>query len=57
LKTRIEPLQAAFEKEQRQGSTALFPIRLDSAVMDRSRAWEPDEGPAEAERVAKKMFA
>jgi uncharacterized protein YjbI with pentapeptide repeats len=32
-------VQAAFEKEQRQGSTVLFPVRLDEAVMDSSRAW------------------
>jgi hypothetical protein len=35
-------VQAAFEKEQRQGSTVLFPVRLDSAVMDCSRAWAAD---------------
>jgi uncharacterized protein YjbI with pentapeptide repeats len=32
-------VQAAFEKEQRQGSTVLFPVRLDEAVMDCPRAW------------------
>jgi len=32
-------VQAAFEKEQRQGSTVLFPVRLDDAVMDCPRAW------------------
>jgi len=32
-------VQAAFEKEQRQGSTVLFPVRLDDAVMDSLRAW------------------
>lgn len=35
-------VQAAFEKEQRQGSTVLFPVRLDDAVMDCSRAWAAD---------------
>jgi hypothetical protein len=32
-------VQAAFEKEQRQDSTVLFPMRLDDAVMDCPRAW------------------
>jgi hypothetical protein len=35
-------VHAAFEKEQRQGSTVLFPVRLDDAVMDSSRAWAAD---------------
>jgi hypothetical protein len=35
-------VQAAFEKENRQGSTVLFPIQLDDAVMDCSRAWAAD---------------
>jgi hypothetical protein len=35
-------VQAAFEKEQRQGSTMLFPVRLDDAVMDCPRAWAAD---------------
>ncbi len=35
-------VQAAFEKEQRQGSTVLFPVRLDDAVMDCPRAWAAD---------------
>jgi hypothetical protein len=35
-------VQAAFEKEQRQGLTVLFPVRLDDAVMDCSRAWAAD---------------
>ena len=32
-------VQAAFEKENRRGLTVLFPVRLDDAVMDCSRAW------------------
>jgi hypothetical protein len=32
-------VQAAFEKEQRQGSIVLFPVRLDEAVMNSPRAW------------------
>jgi hypothetical protein len=35
-------VHAAFEKEQRQGSTVLFPVRLDDAVMDCPRAWAAD---------------
>ena len=35
-------VQAAFEKEQRQGSIVLFPVRLDDAVMDCARAWAAD---------------
>ena len=35
-------VQAAFEKEQLQGSTVLFPLRLDDAVMNCSRAWASD---------------
>src|SRR5258708_16576728 len=35
-------VQAAFEKERRQGSTVLFPVRLDDAVMDCPRAWAAD---------------
>jgi uncharacterized protein YjbI with pentapeptide repeats len=35
-------VQAAFEKESRQGSTVLFPVRIDDAVMDCSRAWAAD---------------
>ncbi len=35
-------VQAAFEKEQRQGSTVLFPVRLDDAVMECPRAWAAD---------------
>jgi len=35
-------VQAAFEKEQRQGSTVLFPVRLDDSVMDCSHAWAAD---------------
>jgi hypothetical protein len=32
-------VEAAFEKEQRQRSVVLFPVRLDDAVMDCSRPW------------------
>lgn len=32
-------VQAALEKERRQQSNVLFPVRLDDAVMDSSRAW------------------
>jgi uncharacterized protein YjbI with pentapeptide repeats len=35
-------VQAAFEKERKQGSTVLFPVRLDDAVMDCQRAWAAD---------------
>ena len=35
-------VQAAFEKENKQGATALFPVRLDDAVMDSPRAWAAD---------------
>jgi len=35
-------VQAAFEKERRQGVTVLFPVRLDDAVMDCSLAWAAD---------------
>jgi uncharacterized protein YjbI with pentapeptide repeats len=35
-------VQAAFEKESRQGSTVLFPVRIDDAVMDCSRPWAAD---------------
>jgi len=35
-------VQAAFEKENRQGMTVLFPVRLDDAVMDCPRAWAAD---------------
>jgi len=32
-------VQAALEKERQQRHTVLFPIRLDGAVMDTSKAW------------------
>lgn len=32
-------VEAALEKEQRQGREVLFPVRLDDAVMQTSRAW------------------
>jgi len=32
----------AFEKEQKQGQRALFPIRLDEAIMQTSQAWAVD---------------
>jgi hypothetical protein len=35
-------VQAAFEKESRQGSAVLFPVRLDDAVMQSTRAWAAD---------------
>jgi hypothetical protein len=35
-------VQAAFEREHRQGSTVLFPLRIDDAVMDSTRAWAAD---------------
>jgi len=35
-------VQAAFEKERRQGSPVLFPVRLDDAVMSCSLAWAAD---------------
>lgn len=35
-------VQAAVEKEQRQSTTVLFPVRLDDAVMDCPYAWAAD---------------
>jgi uncharacterized protein YjbI with pentapeptide repeats len=35
-------VEAAFEKEQKQKRTVLFPIRLDDAVMDTEEAWAAD---------------
>lgn len=35
-------VEAAFEKERRQGRTVLFPIRLDDAVMETEQAWAAD---------------
>jgi len=35
-------VQAAFEKERRQGITVLLPVRLDDAVMDCPHAWAAD---------------
>lgn len=35
-------VEGALEKERRQKRTALFPIRLDDAVMDSNRAWAAD---------------
>jgi hypothetical protein len=32
-------VEAAFEKERKQGRTVLFPIRLDDAVMETEEAW------------------
>jgi hypothetical protein len=32
-------VEAALEKEQRQGCDVLFPVRLDDAVMHTSQAW------------------
>ena len=32
-------LEAALERERRDGNTVLFPIRLDDAVMDSDAAW------------------
>jgi uncharacterized protein YjbI with pentapeptide repeats len=32
-------VEAAFEKERKQGRTGLFPIRLDDAVMETEEAW------------------
>src|SRR5437867_10965207 len=34
-----EEVEAAFERERRDNSTVLFPIRLDDAVMDSDAAW------------------
>lgn len=35
-------VETAFEKEQKQGRTVLFPIRLDDAVMETEEAWAAD---------------
>ncbi len=35
-------VETAFEKEQRQHQTVLFPIRLDEAVMEATEAWAAD---------------
>jgi len=35
-------VETAFEKEQRQQQTVLFPIRLDEAVMEAKEAWAAD---------------
>jgi len=35
-------VETAFEKEQRQQQTVLFPIRLDDAVMEAEEAWAAD---------------
>ena len=34
-----DEVEAAFEREHRDGTTVLFPIRLDDAVMDSNAAW------------------
>ena len=35
-------VQAAFEKERRQSTTVLLPVRLDDAIMDCPHAWAAD---------------
>ena len=35
-------VQAAFEREHRSGKLVLFPIRVDEAVMEASKAWAAD---------------
>jgi hypothetical protein len=35
-------VNAAFEHEQKQNRTLLFPIRLDDTVMDCNQAWAAD---------------
>jgi hypothetical protein len=35
-------VEAAFEKERKQGRTVLFPIRLDDTVMETDEAWTAD---------------
>jgi hypothetical protein len=34
-----DEVEAAFEREQREGRTVLFPTRIDDAVMDSDKAW------------------
>lgn len=34
-----DEVEAAYEQEQSRGTTVLFPIRLDNAVMDTKKAW------------------
>jgi len=34
-----DEVEAAYEQERQRGKTVLFPIRLDSAVMDTDKAW------------------
>jgi hypothetical protein len=35
-------VEAAFEREDRQNSTVVFPIRFDSTVMETNEAWAAD---------------
>jgi hypothetical protein len=35
-------VEAGFEREEREKKTILFPIRLDSAVMETGQAWAAD---------------
>jgi hypothetical protein len=35
-------VNAAFENEEKQNKTMLFPVRLDEAVMDCDKAWASD---------------
>jgi hypothetical protein len=34
-----DEVEAAYEQERQRGKTVLFPIRLDSAVLDTDKAW------------------
>jgi len=34
-----DEVEAAYEQERQRGKTVLFPIRLDSAVIDTDKAW------------------
>jgi uncharacterized protein YjbI with pentapeptide repeats len=34
-----DEVEAAYEQERKRGKTVLFPIRMDSAVMDTDKAW------------------
>ena len=34
-----DEVETAFERERRDGTTVLFPIRVDDAVMDSNAAW------------------
>ena len=38
----VSAATAAFEEERRRGTTVLFPVRIDDAVMDTTEQWAHD---------------